>query len=362
MSGGKIELHMNVKDRRLGIGGTALVTPGTYYGTAVAAKVIPVRQPSDRKARCAEDTMDNELRFLPRLRHKHIVSFLQYIYQPLEGLHVMIMEQLAGTVEDVVLLARRHSMPIAAETVLKIGLHAAQALMYIHDGQILHGDVKTTNLLSTASPEVLEEATSQRGPAVALPAEALVKLGDFGDSLDLSEPTEPLTRGYTPEYLAPEWAPIVDRSRREPLPRHLAPSCPLARDLYALGVVIYELLIPNRSLLSSTIGDRPIWPSATDAGDTCLATMAQLPGVVAIAERLLDEDPTVRPSAELVWWRLLYEHKTRTPPAGERLTTPAPFSGGGGRGPAATRGEWRSLASGAAMELLNWLGCRRLHL
>jgi PAS domain-containing protein len=89
----------------------------------------------------------------------------------------------------------------------------ADAVRFIHSRAILHGDIKTENIF-------LVKTTTQR---------RLIKLLDFG----LARPDLGRTEGIdgTPEYLAPE--------RQDGAPASQA------SDIYALGIVLFELLTGN---------------------------------------------------------------------------------------------------------------------
>lgn len=92
----------------------------------------------------------------------------------------------------------------------------ADALAHSHSKQVIHGDLKAENVLCLASAE---------DPAVE---RWHVKLLDFGTAhaASVSPPAELVTG--TPEYLAPE---RITGGPPQP-----------ASDIYALGVILYEML------------------------------------------------------------------------------------------------------------------------
>jgi hypothetical protein len=174
---------------------------------------------------------------------------------------------------------------VAAEVVAQV----ADALEYVHRKRIVHGDVKPGNILV---------------PVDGSP----VRLADFGVARRLDDP--PGTTHATPEYVAPE---VVAGG----------PPSPEA-DVYALGIVLYELLCGRSPFRGGTPAEvlarhtscvavpppgmpAAIWPVIED----CLNLDSRLrPGAAAIAGRLraaeaaLDGYPAMAPlSPEAVtWW------------------------------------------------------------
>lgn len=300
--GGVFQLQFDRGVARLGAGGCAAVFPAIWYGCEVAAKVLSDSPPRGLLSVAARDSLDNELRILPRLRHDRIVAYRRYMHLAEEGLHVLLMERMAGTVKRVLTLAALHGVPVCPHTVLTIGLHATEALMYVHDEGIVHGDVKPANLLLSSAPVVVDAGTPG-GPAVVLAPGTLVKLGDFGEALDLTDDTEPPSRGYTRGYLAPEWDGALEPSAR-PAP---------ARDQFALGKVLSELL------------DAPYSSNCRHS------TRERLPEVAGLARRLMDH-PAARPTAVAARTVLLLAHHTlkategNHSPAIPLYSTPSPSS------------------------------------
>lgn len=118
------------------------------------------------------------------------------------------------TLED---LAREWG-PTPAERVIRIGLQLAQALAFSHARGVSHGDVRPANIFID-------------GPTAGF------RLIDYGLAR-----ASALARGYArfgvpfghPQYLAPEVIPV---GITEPTP---------AQDLYALGILLYELAVGRR--------------------------------------------------------------------------------------------------------------------
>jgi hypothetical protein len=128
--------------------------------------------------------------------------------------------------------------------VLDLALQISPALKHAHDRGVIHRDLKPSNLLRApihpdppAGPARVTPSPGQTAlfqpPAVnpdSVDGPAVVKLADFGIASLFASPHLTVTGGVigTPEYLSPEQAsgkPVTPRS-----------------DLYALGVVLYQLL------------------------------------------------------------------------------------------------------------------------
>jgi WD40 repeat protein/serine/threonine protein kinase len=160
---------------------------------------------------------EREAQIVARLEHPHIVPLYDYWREP-DGAYLVMRFLRGGSAED--LLA---SGPLEPERVATIVDQVASALAAAHREGIVHRDVKPGNLL--------------------LDEEGNAYLTDFGVALDAGSPeksTGTMMRG-TPAYLSPEQI-------------RLDPATPRS-DVYALGVVAYEMLtgmhpFPESSLMA----------------------------------------------------------------------------------------------------------------
>ncbi|WP_007516870.1 MULTISPECIES: ABC transporter substrate-binding protein [Pseudofrankia] len=184
---------------RLGSGAYGLVLAGQHRHLRhnVAIKVLPARPPAqgDRPGIASEGQL------LGRMDHPHIVRVYDYVETA--DLCLIVMEQLVGGA----LSQRREGM--RPEASCAVGLAVASALGYAHDRGVLHRDVKPDNVLFTAA--------------------GTAKVTDFGVAkiLEGTVATASAQVG-TPLYMAPE----------QITSGQLGP----ATDIYALGVVLYQLL------------------------------------------------------------------------------------------------------------------------
>lgn len=195
-----------VVEGQLGRGGMGRVLRVRHQvlGKPFALKLIKAPIATDPRIR---EMFYREARLASALTHDNICSIVDFGQDPDFGLF-MVMELLDGqTVHSRLRTGGRLAPKVACDIMWQVG----EALRYIHSRAILHGDVKTENIF-------LVRGASQR---------RTVKLLDFG----LARPDLGKGAGSvdgTPEYLAPE------RIKG-------APASP-ASDIYALGIVFWELL------------------------------------------------------------------------------------------------------------------------
>ncbi len=155
----------------------------------------------------------NEARTVARLRHPNIVTVHDIGEE--SGQLYIAMEYLDGrTLAQVI----REDGPLSLEQTVAILAQVAGALDYAHRQGVLHRDVKPANIMIEKDDQARLQAT----------------LMDFG-LVKAMEGSQSLTSlGVTlgsPEYMAPEQA---DPNRQD----EVGP----ATDLYALGIVAYEML------------------------------------------------------------------------------------------------------------------------
>jgi eukaryotic-like serine/threonine-protein kinase len=199
----------------LGRGGMAVVYSArqTDLERTVALKVLPPELSLDQGyiARFRQ-----EARSAAALEHPHIVPI--YDVGAAEGLQYIAMKYIAGrTLKDIVEDQGALDIPQAASMLEQV----ADALDYAHSQGVIHRDIKPSNIM-----------VAQNG---------WVFLTDFG--LARGSTTSGLTMAGTvmgtPEYMSPEQA--------QGLPTIGPPT-----DIYALGVVLYELLTGNMPFQADT--------------------------------------------------------------------------------------------------------------
>ena len=194
-----------IVEGQLGRGGMGRVMRVRHQalGKAFALKLIKSAIATNPKIR---EMFYREARLASALTHENICSIVDFGQDASFGLF-MVMELLDGqTAHQKLAQSGRISPKVACDIMWQV----ADAVRFIHSRTILHGDVKTENIF-------LVRTSAQR---------RLVKLLDFG----LARPDIGRTDGIdgTPEYLAPERIDGAPASQ--------------ASDIYALGIVLFELL------------------------------------------------------------------------------------------------------------------------
>jgi len=241
-------------ERELGGGAMSrvFVAEELSLGRLVVLKVLP----PDLSHAMSAARFEREIRLAARLQHPHIVPLLSagevdgtlYYSMPLvEG------ESLRS------LLARRRELPVGEA--VRILRDVADALIYAHGESIIHRDIKPDNILLSHGHAMVTDFGVARALAEAAGAGTLTGTG--------------IAVG-TPAYMAPEQC--VGESQLD----HRA-------DLYALGVVAYELLSGEppfhaasfQALVAAHLTQEPV-PIAT-------ARSAVPPALAEIVHRCLEK-------------------------------------------------------------------------
>ncbi len=193
--------------KELGRGGMAVVYQArqTDLDRIIALKVLP---PSLTHDASYVARFRQEARNAAHLEHPHIMPI--YEIGEANGLHYIAMKYITGqTLKDLVQAEGSFSVQRAATILAQVG----DALDHAHKQGIIHRDIKPSNMMVTE--------------------EGWVYLTDFGLARGTGGTTAGLTMAGTvmgtPEYMSPEQA--------QGLPNVGPPT-----DIYALGVVLYELL------------------------------------------------------------------------------------------------------------------------
>lgn len=193
----------------IGIGGSGAVYKADQIalGRTVAVKILNDELAAD--ARLVKRFQDEALA-ASRLNHPNTVSVIDYGQTP-DGLLYLVMEYLRGPTLTH-LIAKEHPLPPAR--VLGIIDQILAGIEEAHLAGVIHADLKSDNII------VEQRRTGQDQ----------VKVVDFGIARLLNAPRDGEDRNIcgTPEYMAPE---LIGGAQST-----------VATDLYAVGIVAYELL------------------------------------------------------------------------------------------------------------------------
>jgi serine/threonine-protein kinase len=255
-------------ERELGGGGmsSVFVARDNTLGRSVVVKVLPY----ELAATVSVDRFKREIMLSAALQHPHIVPVLST--GETDGLPFFIMP----FVEGESLRARLTRGPLSVRECVSILKDVARALAYAHGRGIIHRDIKPDNiLLSSGSATVTDFgvakaiSAAREGNRSATPSRTgTITL--VGTSIG------------TPAYMAPEQA------AGDPDTDHRA-------DLYALGIVGYEMLVGTppfhgrapQQLLAAQLTEAPA-PIGTRRYDVPEA-------LASLIMRLLEKEPAKRP-------------------------------------------------------------------
>ncbi|MCA9738142.1 MAG: serine/threonine protein kinase, partial [Gemmatimonadetes bacterium] len=255
-------------ESELGRGGMGVVYRATQVtlNRTVAVKMLPRQLADDENL----ERFRREAQTLAQLAHEGIVHI--YDVEEHEGSHFIIMEfvgggSLGGVIE--------RESPLPVDRTLEITAQVASALAAAHRRGIIHRDIKPDNILFNE--------------------EGRPRLTDFGIAhmRDGNSKTKTGVMLGTPYYMSPEQA----RGR----------SVTPASDLYALGVLMYEMLtgeVPFQGEDAVAIAIQHIQQQAPALSEKAPGTPAT---VIAIVERLMAKDPEQRFADAEALLQALYE-------------------------------------------------------
>jgi serine/threonine-protein kinase len=147
----------------------------------------------------------SEIKLARKVRHRNVCGIHEYGQDG--HLQYIVMEYIQGT--DLKQLIRQGG-PLPPAQAFETAMQIAKGLHAIHDAGIVHRDLKTPNIMRNA--------------------EGVIRLMDFGIAKQYEDTSGATATGHvigTPEYMSPEQA---SAQRLDP-----------RSDLYALGIVIWEL-------------------------------------------------------------------------------------------------------------------------
>jgi serine/threonine protein kinase len=214
-----------VLGRELGAGSTGQVflSHDPYLDRDVAVKLYRLEEGSGKEsAKSLRQQFFNEAKVAGRLRHPNILPILDAGEEG--GFGYVVTDYLPGVESLKGWTKPNRLLPVA--TVVEAVFKLARALEYAHRMDVIHRDIKPSNVLRTPDGEIY--------------------LIDFGIALHSVDFTEegvpPKTKAKlvgSPSYMAPE---LIRQGRAS-----------IQTDIYALGVLLYELLAGRRPYEDETL-------------------------------------------------------------------------------------------------------------
>ncbi|CAK4614005.1 hypothetical protein LEN26_007542 [Aphanomyces euteiches] len=259
----RLDISHVKRSRQLATGGFGSVWLGMYLGEPVAIKVMA--EGRLRLAPVVQKFID-EVKIMAKLDHANIVRFIGACWYSLDAVNLVVEYMDLGDLKDHLDLHPPSSFPWASK--IQCGMDVLKALIYLHNQNIVHRDIKSRNvLLDTGKP---------------------CKLSDFGISREVVSQTMSHEVG-TFLWAAPE---VLKGGKLT-----------VAADIYSFGILLSELdthQVPFDGLL-------------TDFGDV-MAPMAIVmkvmqnqikvaptptcpASVVALMERCTQYEAKLRPTA-----------------------------------------------------------------
>ncbi|MEE3717080.1 serine/threonine-protein kinase [Tumidithrix elongata RA019] len=216
-----------------------------------------------------------ELRFLISLQHPNIVSCMSLVHS--KNCRYLVMEYCAsGTLRELI----DHHYQLTPQQCIDLVIDILLGLEHAHNAKIIHCDLKPENVLLTLTANGWQ-----------------AKLSDFGIARLSQEMSEENGAGNTgsPGYMAPE---------------RFYGQFSIASDIYAVGIILYELLLKDRpftgkpsELMSAHMNQRVTIPDLVPRSLQAIITKAlqKLPARrYTTARQMLEELQAIANSSEVI--------------------------------------------------------------
>jgi serine/threonine-protein kinase len=197
-------------------------------GERLAVKALPPlgEGPSDETS---VGRFEREMYVIENLEHESLVELHDYGRTD-EGVAYMVLEHIEGRDLDT-WLADEGAMTL--DGALGIARQLAEGLEAAHEAGVVHRDLKPGNIM------IVPSTTGHRAKLLDF---GMAKLLDTLDEQTIADLTREGTAVGTPRYIAPEQARGED-------------SIGPWTDLYALGLLLYEMIVGEKAVQANTIED-----------------------------------------------------------------------------------------------------------
>src|SRR4249919_3620289 len=221
----------------------------------VALKFLPEAVAADPE-RLAQ--FHAELRTARQVSHKNVCRL--YDLGEADGRRFLTMEYVDG--EDLASLLRRIGR-IPQDKAIEIARQLCAGLAAAHERGVLHRDLKPANIM--------------------IDGDGNVRIADFGLAVAAGDMTA--SHAGTPQYMAPELLAGGQASVRT--------------DIYALGLVLFELFTGRRPYEAKTLNDLVAMQQSGRISTPSSVVRDLDPAVERVILRCLESDPALRPGSAL---------------------------------------------------------------
>ncbi len=261
----------------------------------VAVKLIEVRGGDPQLA----DGFLREARVAASVRHPNVVDIVDF-GQTDAGQPFMVMELLDG--ESLLQRTTADRPPLSVDQIVEIALQVLRGLDAVHQAGIVHRDVKPGNVfLSYLDDGSFFARLLDFGISYSIDPHSQLRRGRFGTD-------ERLVTG-TPEYMSPEQA-------------EGRPDIDARSDVYAVGVMLYELLSGGRLPYSDPHPGAVLFKVMKGGHLPLQELRPDLPLLSEVVEAALSRDREARPGTARELRRRLAAAAGRGPDVSGRFSRP----------------------------------------
>lgn len=240
----------------IGHGASARVWLCEFEGTRVAAKVVR----TSRMTRATQELLTNEIEIWKTLAHPNLVRLRQVFLEPQRC--VLVSELMRETLRERHERMRRLGAKPRMITVMGALRDVARGLVYLHERNVMHRDLKSENVLIDL-------------------AEETYKIGDFGLCRRYFPGLEATAETGSYRWMAPE---VI---RHEPYN--------LSADVYSFTMIAYEAIALTTPFAST---HSPVYAALAVARHGERPPLPPLPSdVSSLIERGWSQDAAARPTA-----------------------------------------------------------------
>ena len=261
-----VEFHyMEMTETTLGKGSIGTVFECKCFGMPVVAKCVTLTGEESIK------TLEAEVEVLAKLQHVNLVQFIGYTVH--ENQHYLITER--GSESLTTFLIRHGPKPMSHLKAFDILLQIAEAMKYLHEQNVMHGDLKANNIILDAKERKKDGFWSVH-----------VKLADYGLSR-MKQRLRPTSATYSNPM---SWgAPEVYDYKSDNMEVYTK-----ATDVYSFAMTMYEILTGCKPF--ETLSPRDVLPSLLAGWRPAINPKSQCPEYLsAFMQRCWAADPKDRP-------------------------------------------------------------------